>query len=56
MPVALLIEDDPQIGQLLIQELAREDWQVNWCRDAGTGLQMLQSQSAAMVLLDLGGL
>ncbi len=51
--VALLIEDDPQIGQLLIQELAREDWQVNWCRDAGTGLQMLQSQSAAMVLLDL---
>ena len=53
MSVALLIEDDPQIGQLLIQELAREDWQVNWCRDGGAGLRVLRSQSAAMVLLDL---
>ncbi|PSR27585.1 MAG: DNA-binding response regulator [Sulfobacillus benefaciens] len=53
MPVALLIEDDPQIGQLLIQELAREDWQINWCRDGDAGLRVLRSHSAAMVLLDL---
>lgn len=53
MPVALLIEDDPRIGQLLIQELAREDWQIHWCRDGSTGLRALESQAAALVLLDL---
>lgn len=53
VPVALLIEDDRRIGQLLTQELAREDWQVQWYRDGNTGLNALQSQGATLVLLDL---
>lgn len=52
MQTVLLIEDDLRIGQLLAEELAREDWQVQWCRNGTSGLRALESQTA-MVLLDL---
>lgn len=53
MPSALLIEDDPRIARLLLLELGREDWHIQWHRSGREGLYALRHSPIDIVLLDL---
>ncbi len=51
---ALLIEDDPMIGNSLFLALSEEGMGVNWITDGINGLQAAESGEHQIVLLDLG--
>ena len=50
----LLIEDDPMIGESLVEGLSQEKYQIDWVRDGISAETALQNQRYALVLLDLG--
>lgn len=50
----LLVEDDPMIGEQLLELLRAEDYAVDWVRDGEVADAALQAQSYDLVLLDLG--
>jgi DNA-binding response OmpR family regulator len=47
----LVVEDDPSIGEPLVEALGREGFEVAWVR---TGADALAAEPADLVLLDLG--
>ena len=49
----LYVEDDPQIGQLVSDELTAINCVVNWCRSGEAGLQAFRSRAYDLVILDL---
>jgi len=50
----LLVEDDPMIGEQLLDLLRAESYAVDWVRDGEMADTALQSQNYDLVLLDLG--
>ncbi len=50
----LLVEDDPMIGESLVDLLRAEHHAVDWVRDGETASSALRSDSYDLVLLDLG--
>jgi len=50
----LLVEDDPMIGEQLLDLLRAESYAVDWVRDGELADTALQSQSYDLLLLDLG--
>ncbi|PHN04641.1 DNA-binding response regulator [Flavilitoribacter nigricans DSM 23189 = NBRC 102662] len=49
----LLVEDDMNLGFLLMEYLESEGYEIKWCRDALTGLQQLKSQTYHLSILDI---
>ncbi|MEJ6002304.1 response regulator transcription factor [Paucibacter soli] len=50
----LLVEDDPMIGEQLLELLRAEGYAVDWVRDGELADAALQAQNYDLVLLDLG--
>ena len=50
----LLVEDDPMIGEALLDALRAEHYAVDWVRDGVMADAALGSESYDLVLLDLG--
>ena len=50
----LLVEDDPMIGEAMLQVLRAEHYAVDWVRDGVMADSALQSEQYDLVLLDLG--
>lgn len=50
----LLVEDDPMIGEQLLDLLRAESYAVDWVKDGELADTALQSQSYDLLLLDLG--
>jgi len=50
----LLVEDDPMIGEQLLELLRAESYAVDWVRDGELADAALQAQNYDLVLLDLG--
>lgn len=50
----LLVEDDPMIGQAMVQALADAAHAVDWVTDGGAGLAALRDSRYDLLLLDLG--
>src|ERR1700742_5099677 len=50
----LLVEDDPMIGEQLLDLLRAEGYAVDWVRDGEMADTALQGQNYDLVLLDLG--
>ncbi len=50
----LLVEDDPMIGEQLLDLLRAESYAVDWVRDGEMADTALQGQNYDLVLLDLG--
>ena len=50
----LLVEDDPMIGEALVQALRDAAYAVDWVRDGQTALHTLAGQHYDVMLLDLG--
>ena len=50
----LLVEDDPMIGEALLDALRAEHYAVDWVRDGVLAGAALRSESYDLVLLDLG--
>jgi len=50
----LLVEDDPMIGEQLLELLRAESYAVDWVRDGELADVALQAQNYDLVLLDLG--
>ena len=50
----LLVEDDPMIGEALLDALRAEHYAVDWVRDGVMADAALRSESYDLVLLDLG--
>ena len=49
----LLIEDDPQIGQLVVTQLRELGYAVAWLQDGAAGLQRLRESPFDLLILDL---
>jgi two-component system, OmpR family, response regulator len=49
----LLIEDDVQIGQLVMAEIADAGWTVDWALDGSAGLEKFELGTVKLVVLDL---
>ena len=49
----LLIEDDPQIGQLVVTQLRELGYAVEWLQDGDVGLRRLQEDTFNLLILDL---
>ena len=49
----LLVEDDMNLGFLLMEFLESEGFDIKWCRDALSGLQQLKAQSYDLSILDV---
>ncbi|HZY17887.1 MAG TPA: response regulator transcription factor [Ramlibacter sp.] len=50
----LLVEDDPMIGEAVLDALRAEHYAVDWVRDGGMAETALATQAYDLVLLDLG--
>ena len=50
----LLVEDDPLIGQALVQSLHDAAVAVDWVQNGNTALLVSQTEQYALILLDLG--
>jgi two-component system, OmpR family, response regulator len=50
----LLVEDDPMIGEAVLDALRAEHYAVDWVREGGTADAALRSEDYDLVLLDLG--
>lgn len=50
----LLIEDDHMIGSSLSKSLNERAFTINWCTSAQSGKLAIESESYALILLDLG--
>lgn len=50
----LLIEDDPMIGDAVVQALQDATYAVDWAHDGEAGLALFASQQYEMALIDLG--
>jgi two-component system OmpR family response regulator len=50
----LLVEDDPMIGESVLDLLRAEHYAVDWVRDGGAADTALRTQRYDLVLLDLG--
>lgn len=50
----LLVEDDPMIGESVLQLLRAENYAVDWVRDGRMADEALRSEQYDLVLLDLG--
>ena len=50
----LLVEDDPMIGEALLDLLRAEHYAVDWVRDGAMADTALRSHTYDLVLLDLG--
>jgi two-component system, OmpR family, response regulator len=50
----LLVEDDPMIGEALLDALRAEHYAVDWVRDGAMADSVLRSEQYDLVLLDLG--
>lgn len=50
----LLVEDDPMIGEALLDALNAEHYAVDWVRDAETAEAALRSHAYDLMVLDLG--
>ena len=50
----LIIEDDPLIGQALVDELNEPNRQVLWATSVETALTLLREHTISLILLDLG--
>lgn len=49
----LLVEDDMNLGFLLMEYLESEGFDIKWCRDALSGLQQLKSRTFHLSILDV---
>jgi two-component system alkaline phosphatase synthesis response regulator PhoP len=49
----LLVEDDPEIGDLVREELRERDCTVHWCRTAEKGWEALEEEAPALIVLDI---
>lgn len=49
----LLVEDDMNLGFLLMEYLESEGFDIKWCRDALSGLQQLKAQTFHLSILDI---
>ena len=54
LPFALVVEDDPQVRQLLCQMLASDDFEVSAVTNCSDARQVVRGQKPDIVLLDLG--
>ena len=50
----LLVEDDPMIGQAVLDALRAEHWAVDWVRDGATAEAAMAAEAYDAVVLDLG--
>jgi len=48
----LLVEDEPNIGNIIVFKLTREGHEVRWEQQAGSALEAARACSAELVLLD----
>ena len=51
--VILIIEDDPQIQELLSHSLSKEGWKLVFAKTGEEGLKILKTQKANCILLDI---
>lgn len=49
----LLIEDDPDLGELVCYNLKRDGYQVSWAKDGVEGLKLAFEDTPDLVLLDI---
>ena len=49
----LMIEDDPELGTLIRDFLAKENFSVSLCPDAESGIKLLETEDFRLVLLDV---
>ncbi|MGI9175940.1 MAG: response regulator, partial [Rhodothermales bacterium] len=49
----LLIEDDPQIGQLVVTQFRELGYAVEWLQDGTAGLRCLREGTFDLLILDL---
>jgi DNA-binding response OmpR family regulator len=50
---ALVVEDDPDIVELLVHYLSGDDWSVDTASDGKVGLQRIQAETYQLLVLDL---
>lgn len=50
----LFVEDDPMIGEIVLETLSSEGFAVDWVKDGSTADTALLTQSYDLVVLDLG--
>lgn len=49
----LVVEDDPQVGSMLVRMLGYEGFQVDWAQDGASALEKIAKSAPDLVLLDL---
>lgn len=52
-PIILVVEDEPKLGQLLVDYLEAADYRTHWLTRGDGVIDYLQSERADLVLLDL---
>lgn len=52
-PIILVVEDEPKLGQLLVDYLEAADYRTRWLTRVDGVIDSLQTQHADLVLLDL---
>lgn len=50
----VIVEDEPDIADLLLLYLEREGWTVHWCRTGEEGLETIRARQPDLVVLDIG--
>ncbi len=50
----VVVEDEPDIAELLTLYFEREGWTVHWCADGERGLETIRARQPDLVVLDIG--
>ncbi len=50
----VVVEDEPDIADLLTLYFEREGWTVHWCHDGERGLETIRARQPDLVILDIG--
>ena len=50
----VVVEDEPDIADLLTLYFEREGWTVHWCADGERGLETIRARQPDLVVLDIG--
>ncbi len=50
----VVVEDEPDIADLLTLYFEREGWTVHWCQDGERGLETIRARQPDLVILDIG--
>ena len=53
MPTITVVEDDPVMGESLVQSLSLEGYRVNWCETSRDATHHLKTNAASLVICDI---